>query len=54
MAAVGRMTRSDEWKRELQRNYREGSYMTSVDSSRSLEAQYDEYRHVLADVGLAK
>jgi tripartite-type tricarboxylate transporter receptor subunit TctC len=54
MAAVGRMTRSDEWKHELQRNYWEGSYMMSADTSRSLEAQYDEYKDVLADVGLAK
>jgi tripartite-type tricarboxylate transporter receptor subunit TctC len=48
------MTRSEAWKRELERNYWEGSYMTSADTSRFLKAQYDEYKGVLADLGLAK
>ena len=51
---LDRMTRSEEWKRELERNYWESNYMTSADTARFLKSQYDEYKSVLADLGLAK
>ena len=49
-----KMTGSPEWKRELERNYWESNYMTSADTSRFLKTQYDEYKSVLAELGLAK
>ncbi len=51
---VARVVESDDWKKEIENNYWEGSFMTSADSRQLLKAQYDEYKAVLRDVGLAR
>lgn len=45
---------SEEWKKELASNEWQGSYMSSAESSRFLDARYGEYRKILAELGLAK
>lgn len=50
----GRVVRTDEWKAELQRNAEDNEYLNSRDSRRFLDAQYDEYRRILLELGLAK
>ncbi|MBI3939054.1 MAG: tripartite tricarboxylate transporter substrate binding protein [Betaproteobacteria bacterium] len=49
-----RLSQSDAWKQELAANEWEGSYMNSADSRRYLDARYDEYRKILAELGLVK
>jgi putative tricarboxylic transport membrane protein len=51
---LSRIVQTDEWKLELERNYWESGFMTSADTVRYLKSQYEQYRPVLADLGLAK
>ncbi|HWI13242.1 MAG TPA: tripartite tricarboxylate transporter substrate binding protein, partial [Burkholderiales bacterium] len=53
-AVIERMTRSEEWRRELERMYWESNYLKSADTTRFLAAQYQEYKGVLGELGLAK
>jgi putative tricarboxylic transport membrane protein len=52
--AVGRVTRTEGWKKELAANEWESQYMTSAESRRYLDARYEEYRKILVEIGLAK
>jgi len=45
---------SEEWKKELAANEWQGSYMSSAESRRFLDARYDEYRKILTELRLAK
>ena len=45
---------SDEWKKELAANEWQGSYMSSAESARFLDARYAEYRKILIELRLAK
>ncbi|MGH8622004.1 MAG: tripartite tricarboxylate transporter substrate binding protein [Burkholderiales bacterium] len=45
---------SDEWKKELAANEWQGSYMSSAESVRFLDARYAEYRKILTELRLAK
>lgn len=45
---------SDEWKKELAANEWQGSYMSSAESNRYLDARYVEYRKILTELRLAK
>ena len=49
-----RLTRTDEWKRDLERNVFEGNYMNSADTRTYIKMQYDQFRNALTEVGLAK
>ena len=49
-----RIVSTDEWKREMEKNYWESNFMTSADSRKFLQAQYEEYKNVLVEVGLAR
>ncbi|MBM3357632.1 MAG: tripartite tricarboxylate transporter substrate binding protein [Betaproteobacteria bacterium] len=51
---LARVVQTDEWKAELQRNAEDNEYLNSRDSRRFLDQQYDEYRRILAELGLAK
>jgi putative tricarboxylic transport membrane protein len=52
--ALGRVTRTEGWKKELAANEWESQYMTSAESRRYLDARYEEYRKILVEIGLAK
>ena len=49
-----RIVQSDEWKRDLERNFWESGFMKSAEATKYLRAQYEQYRTVLTDLGLAK
>lgn len=52
--ALGRVSQTEAWKKELAANQWENQYMNSADSRKYLDARYDEYRKVLVEIGLAK
>jgi len=49
-----KLAASEEWKKELAANEWQGSYMGSAETRRFLDARYDEYRRILAELKLAK
>jgi len=51
---IGKVAQTEEWKKEMANNFWESNFMTSADSRKYLKVQYDEYKSVLIDVGLAK
>ncbi len=50
----GRLSQTDEWKKELEANDWENTYLNSADSMRYLDVRYREYRGALVELGLAK
>lgn len=51
---LAKVVQTDEWKRDLENNFQESNFMNSAESRKYLKSQYDEYKAVLLDVGLAK
>ena len=51
---LARVVESDDWKKDLESNYWEGQFLTSADTRKLLKTQYDQYKSVLIDVGLAR
>ena len=51
---LARVVESDDWKKDLENNYWEGQFLTSADTRKLLKTQYDQYKSVLIDVGLAR
>jgi putative tricarboxylic transport membrane protein len=49
-----KVVQTDEWKRDMENNFQESNFMNSAESRKYLKSQYDEYKAVLVDVGLAK
>ncbi|MDB5812807.1 MAG: hypothetical protein JWN94_4929 [Betaproteobacteria bacterium] len=52
--AFARLAQTDEWKKELEQNLFENTYMNSADSKKYLKSQYDQFKGALTEVGLAK
>lgn len=50
----GQLARHDDWKRELERELREASYLSAAETTKFLGAQNEEFRQVLSELGLAK
>jgi putative tricarboxylic transport membrane protein len=53
-AVLGRLSQMPEWREELVRLLQDPAYLNSRDTQRFLEAQHNELRAVLLDLGLAK
>ena len=51
---LARVVESDDWKKDLENNYWEGQFLTSADTRKLLKTQYDQYKSVLINVGLAR
>jgi len=49
-----KLAASEDWKKELAANEWQGSYMTSAETRRFLDARYDEYRKILTELKLAR
>jgi len=49
-----KLTRTDDWKRELERNLWSDFYMNSAQTRRFLDQQNEELRALMTDIGLAK
>jgi putative tricarboxylic transport membrane protein len=52
--AFGKMTRTDEWKKQLAQFDMEDVYRNSADTARYWKAEFDEVKGVLTELGLAK
>jgi putative tricarboxylic transport membrane protein len=52
--ALGRMARSEEWKKQLAQFDMEDVYRNSAETARYWKAEHDEVRGVLTELGLAK
>ncbi len=53
-SVFAKLTKTDEWKKELDTNVFENTYMSSDGSRRYLKSEFDQFRAALAEVGLAK
>lgn len=53
-STLSRLSGTEAWKKELDANKWESSYLSSADSRKYLDARYDEYRKILVEIGLAK
>jgi putative tricarboxylic transport membrane protein len=51
--ALAKLAQTDDWKKDLERNYWENNYMGSQESRKYFDEQYEEWRRVLSDLGLA-
>ncbi|OGA41739.1 MAG: hypothetical protein A3G24_17610 [Betaproteobacteria bacterium RIFCSPLOWO2_12_FULL_62_13] len=51
---MARLTQSDEWRKNLENNLWENTYMNSRDTRKYLDAQYPELKEVLVELGMAK
>ena len=52
--ALGRMAKTDEWKKQLAQFDMEDVYRNSADTARYWNVEYDEVKTVLTELGLAK
>ncbi len=51
---IAQVVATDEWKKDMANNFWESNFMTSAESRKFLKSQYDEYKSVLMEVGLAR
>jgi len=51
---LGKVVRTDEWKKELERFDMDNVYRNSADTERYWKAEHDEVKAVLTELGLAK
>lgn len=49
-----KVVQTEEWKRDLERNYWASHFLTSAETTKYLKSQYEQYKAVLTDLGLAK
>ena len=48
-----RLVQTDDWKKELETNLWENTYMNSVDTRAHLAEEYAQMKSALTDLGLA-
>ena len=51
---LAKLVQTEEWKKDMANNFWESNFMDSADSRKFLRGQYDEYKAVLTDLGLAR
>ncbi|NBR29128.1 MAG: hypothetical protein EBT83_12065 [Betaproteobacteria bacterium] len=51
---LGRATKSEDWKRELERSQIENVYRNSAETAKFWKAEYEETKAILTEIGLAK
>jgi len=51
---IAKLVKTDEWKKDLDNNVFEDTYMNSTESRKYLNAQYEQFKSALTEVGLAK
>jgi putative tricarboxylic transport membrane protein len=49
-----KMVEQEEWKRELEKRYWESHFLTSAETVRFLKSQYEQYKVLLGELGLAR
>lgn len=53
-SALARLVKTDEWKKDLDNNVFENTYMNSDATKRYLKAEHEQFHAALVEVGLAK
>jgi putative tricarboxylic transport membrane protein len=53
-SALAALTETDEWKKDVEKNYRSAHFLNSRDTQRYWDAQYGELETTLTELGLAK
>jgi putative tricarboxylic transport membrane protein len=53
-AALAKLVKTDEWKKDLDNNVFENTYMDSATARRYLKSEFEQFHAALAEVGLAK
>jgi len=51
---LGKATKSEDWKRELERSQIENVYRNSAETAKFWKAEYEETKAILTEIGLAK
>lgn len=51
---LGRMTRAEDWKKDLMKNYWGDNYLNSSQARPYLDNEYKDFKAILGDLGLAK
>ena len=49
-----KVVQTEEWKRDMEKNYWESHFLTSAETTKDLKSQYERYKAVLTDLGLAR
>lgn len=49
-----KMTKQDEWRAALEKNYLTDNYLPSAQTRKFFDAEYGKYKSILADLGMAK
>ena len=52
--AIATLAKTDEWRKDLDKNFRVETYMNSRDTRLYLDQQYGEIKGILSQLGLAK
>ncbi len=52
--AFGKLAKTDEWDRDLERNFWDNAYADSKGTAQYLKVQYDELKRVLTELGFVK
>ena len=52
--AIATLAKTDEWRKDLDKNFRVDTYMNSRDTRLYLDQQYGEIKGILSELGLAK
>ena len=53
-AALAKLVKTDEWKKDLDSNVFENAYLRSDEARRYLKAEFEQFHAALAEIGLAK
>ncbi len=51
---IAKVVQTEEWRQDMENNFWESNFMNSAESRKYLRSQYDEYKAVLTDLGLAR
>jgi putative tricarboxylic transport membrane protein len=51
---MARLAQADEWKKDLEKNLSENTYMNSRDTRKYLDSEYAELKSLMTEMGLAK
>jgi tripartite-type tricarboxylate transporter receptor subunit TctC len=51
---MARLAQTDEWKKDLEKNLNENTYMNSRDTRKYLDSENAELKSLMAEMGLAK
>ncbi len=51
---LGKATKNEDWRRELESNQIENVYRNSVETAKFWKAEYEEIKGILTDIGMAK